>query len=168
MSDWPETREDLLERFTSDADPVHREMFTKLMDEALSRPNPSYLHLIRDGIKVPNMTPSDLAHTIYDHNMVFPGFSNHGWIDTEGRFWSCSYASHERLLELMDMNSIEQEYRGWVKISAHRAHARHMPNDAQMATLNRVAEQFETERGIKLDLKPLMGLPPLKSTRYLD
>lgn len=167
MSEWPETRDELIERFTSDDDPAHREMFITFADSALSRVNPTYQNLVREGFNIPNMTVSALANAVYDYNLVFPGISNHGWIDTEGRFWSCSYACHERLLELMDMNSIEQEHCGWVKISAHRAHAVYMPNAAQMETLNRVAETFEAKRIGKLNLKALMDLPPQPKQKYL-
>ncbi len=153
-ADWPETREDLIERFASETTREHRAQFIEFIDSALSRPNPNFNYLDRNDQL---LTVSALTNMIYDHGFVYDGFGPNGWIDRTGRFWTCHYACHERLLELMDMNSIEQEHQGWIKIRQRVALATFAPNDAQMRTMLAIMDS-----GIPIQLKGLEDKPVLK------
>lgn len=162
---WPTTRDELISRF---CEPDHngiidiedREQFTKFVDAALSRPDPSHTHHFRDDPeKQPLMTASALCNAMYDRGLMLNTHS--GWIDRDGKFWGCAFAGHERLLELMGLNSIEQELEGWVKISRYVAHARFAPNEAQCATLMRIYDAVEGEHAFGLNLKHLADLPEL-------
>lgn len=173
-AEWPETRDELIARF---CDPDHndhiwiedRVEFEKFVDLALTQTDPSYRYAFSDNPeRQSTITVERLCHLIYDCDFFMSAFT--GWIDREGFFYGCKYACHERLLELMDMNSIEQEQAGWVKLSRRQAHARFMPNAAQMATINRICEELEginkgdsadAMPGATLDLKKLADLPKL-------
>lgn len=179
MSDhWPETRDELIERFCA---PDHngriaiadRDLFTKFVDKALTMPDQRYTYAFSDDpSKQPPVTPSALCHVIYDRSFFLSGDT--GWIDREGNFYGCGYASHERLLEWMDMNSIEQEQEGWIKLSRRVAHAVFAPSTAQISTIMRLIAGIEEINkgdtadawpGVTIDLSKLNNLPQLPRKR---
>jgi hypothetical protein len=99
MSDWPETRDELISRF---CDPDHnnyiwvedRDKFTWFVDQALSRPDPVYSYLDKElkGTR-PNMDVATFCNRIHDHQFFLN--DRYGWIDPEGYYWPCSYTSHD-------------------------------------------------------------------------
>ncbi|AFU88193.1 hypothetical protein CcrColossus_gp323 [Caulobacter phage CcrColossus] len=170
MSDhWPETRDELIERFCA---PDHngriaiedRELFTRFVDKALSMPDQRYTYAFSDDpSKQPPVTPSALCNAIYDGGYFLNDST--GWIDRDGKFYGCAYARHERLLEWMDMNSIEQEQEGWIKLSRYTAHATFAPNDAQCATLMRINDEVQEKHAFSLNFAHLHNLPQLPRKR---
>lgn len=61
-----------------------------------------------------------------------------GWIDRAGRFWGCNHAAHETLLYFMDMDIIQAEQAGMVRVSMSGLQCAYQPSDAQLRTLERL------------------------------
>lgn len=172
MSDWPKTRDELIARFCEPNHNGHvavpeRELFTRFVDEALSRPDALHAYAFKDlKGEQPCITPDVLCGRIYDHGYFLS--VDTGWVDTDGNFWPCGYASHERMLEYMGMNSIDQELVGWIKLSRRNAMGRFFPNDKQMAAIVKIMDAIDEHNksdaagampGSNIDLSPLMDLP---------
>jgi len=154
---WPETRDELVAWFYTRPELYPRKdraSFEVMVDSALSRPDPTYTHHFRDDPdKQPPLEPARLAHMIYDFDL-FRDDGRNGWIDREGRFISCSFAAHERLLELLGDNSIEAEERGWIKVRNDRPSLVYWrPSAAQVSRLK--ARGCKVERHVLLELHPL-------------
>lgn len=43
--------------------------------------------------------------------------SQNGWVDREGRFFPCGYGGHIRLADLLGLDAVVMEDKGWVKIT---------------------------------------------------
>lgn len=62
---------------------------------------------------------------------------DHGWIDTDGNFWGCSFHNHDRLAGILFGMKDESvaENAGWVRVHGKLWQSIAHPNEAQQRTL---------------------------------
>lgn len=58
----------------------------------------------------------DSAHRFIDSFDLFDDAQNCGWVTTNGEFYGCNYASHERVLYALNVRTKDVEVAGWVRV----------------------------------------------------
>lgn len=62
--------------------------------------------------------------------------SKNMWITPKGKIWSCNYANHARVANLMGLTEGQLEKAGWVKVSYGTAYGEIRPTSKQARILN--------------------------------
>jgi len=89
-----------------------RAQLDRLLDARLGKRDPRDTFSRDDKV----MSLDDLWNLITDCGFLYEG-GKWGWITPEGEFLTCGYASHDRLLLMLDIEIEDAEDLGWVRVS---------------------------------------------------
>lgn len=111
-----ESAEDVVQWFLTDKNgdlkekPTHDEADLRmLVDSMLSLPDPF-------GWKDEKPSPATVWNRILEFGFLYLG-GKFGWIDRDGKLWTCGHAKHDFLLTSMGMEVDDAERRGWVRVT---------------------------------------------------
>lgn len=138
-----DTREDFIEWFAGEPNPrMSRADATLLADLMIDKPYRDF------GI----LDAAEAWELVNQHHF----FCGHiGWIDRDGKLWSCGHAAHDRLIELMgypDIHTVEQM--GWVRVTVSHVSAIYQISPKQRRTLRQMGRLGDGFLGWE-DVKPV-------------
>ncbi len=82
-----------------------------------------------------------------------------GWLDRNGKLWSCAYASHERMCRYFDWDERVLENAGWIRISGN--HKNKTPNYLYRPSLKQL-RYLDTHGIVSRIVDDILGFPPIK------
>lgn len=130
------TREDFIEFFSGADDPyIHPQDAVRLIDGILDKPSPWGK----------TMSIRDCVSLTWNNYLMFRD-ARFGWVDRDGKLWGCSYAAHERLLNVMGLGEAwKVEGDGWLRVGLNRIKSVFQINEKQAATLEDMGHKVPWE-----------------------
>ena len=122
------------------AQPTHDEGdLRKLVDTMLARPDPF-------GWKdAERPSPARAWNWALDFGLLYIG-GKQGWIDREGKFWTCGWAKHDNLLYWLGMEPEDAEKAGWVRVTQGlRYRSRYRLSPRQRRALKRLGVEADKD-----------------------
>lgn len=147
-NDFPDA-ESVVAWFMTDKDgnrndpPTHDEADLRgLVHVMLEKPDPFSIE------KTDTLAPVDAWKLILEFGLLYLG-GRQGWIERDGKFWTCGHAKHDLLLYWMNMEPREAEARGWVRVTQwgrYRSRYRMSPKQRRVLKSLGITPQSDTER----------------------
>jgi hypothetical protein len=122
----------------------------KTHDEALVRTLVERMVSMRDpfvpeGVDSAPVTPAKAHRWINTFSLLYEN-GTLGWLDREGRFYSCAYAAHERLLDWLGWETADLERAGWARVGPHGTQCLFRLSPAQRRAINKAGRLFDAEK----------------------
>jgi hypothetical protein len=115
-----------------DTDPSHDEVDLRRLVEAMTTlPSP-----FNGSVDEP-LVPSRAWSIIIDYSLLYRNGKS-GWLDRDGKMWSCDYATHTWLTYWLGMTDSEPEEKGWVRVSQARYRSRYRMTPKQRRALSAI------------------------------
>lgn len=111
------------------------------------------------------LSPGDLANLVIDRGLLMGG--GNGWIDRDGYFWTCSWASHDTLLYILGNTPHMVEQAGWVRISGAHIQSLFEPSDKQLSKLLELGWEREAADLFKRRLGKIPRPADVKAARIV-
>lgn len=107
----PETREELVDWFTRDPQRMPIEDIELLADRMIGT-NRGRFHFLHEP---EGMSVTEVWNMILEYDFLLS--DRYGWLDRKGKLWGCSWAAHEKLLDVLGHETKDVERLGWVRVT---------------------------------------------------